>query len=99
MRTRSVAGVVCLVVAVAPLVAQTVRVVPRPPARAPGPAKPEEGSAAPDGYAPVPAWPGQTRAPKPARTTAFDVQTVAEGLTGAMSFAFLPDGRILVGER
>jgi glucose/arabinose dehydrogenase len=63
------------------------------------PAKPEEGSAAPDGYAPVPAWPGQTRAPKPARTTAFDVQTVAEGLTGAMSFAFLPDGRILVGER
>ena len=99
MRTRSVAGVVCLVLAVAPLVAQTVRVVPRPPARAPGPARPEEGSAAPDGYAPVPAWPSQTRAPRPAKTTAFDVQTVAEGLTGAISFAFLPDGRILVGER
>ena len=99
MRTRSVAGVVCLVVAVAPLVAQTVRVVPRPPARAPGPARPEEGSIAPDGYAPAPAWPGETRAPKPATSAAYNVETVAEGLTGAMCFAFLPDGRMIVGER
>lgn len=99
MRTRSVPVVVCLVLAVAPMVAQTVRVVARPPARAPGPAKPEEGSAAPDGYAPVPAWPGQTRAPKPARSVAYNVETVAEGLTGAMCFAFLPDGRTIVGER
>ena len=99
MRTRSVAGVVCLVLAVAPLVAQTVRVVPRPPARAPGPARPEEGSAAPDGYEPAPAWPGQTRAPKPARSAAYIVETVAEGLTGAICFAFLPDGRMIVGER
>jgi glucose/arabinose dehydrogenase len=99
MRTRGVAGVVWLVLALAPMAAQTVRVIPRPPARAPGPARPEEGSAAPDGYAPVPAWPGQTRAPRPARTAAYDVETVAEGLTGAMCFAFLPDGRVLVGER
>jgi glucose/arabinose dehydrogenase len=73
--------------------------VPRPPAPPPGPPRPEDGSAAPDGYAPVPMWPGQTRAPAPARTAAFDVETVAEGLSGAFSFAFLPDGRLIVAER
>jgi glucose/arabinose dehydrogenase len=77
--------------------AQTVRAAPRPPA--PGPAKPEDGSAAPDGYAPSPAWPGQTRAPRPSKTAAYDVETVAEGLSGAFCFSFLPDGRIIVGER
>jgi aldose sugar dehydrogenase len=72
--------------------------VPRPPAQV-GPPKPEDGSAAPDGYAPVPRWPGQTRAPRPAATAAFSIETVAEGLSGAFCFNFLPDGRIIVGER
>ena len=46
---------------------------------------------------PAPAFPGQTKAPAPARASApFTVQTVATGLTGAWAIAFLPDGRILV---
>src|SRR4029077_15286353 len=50
-----------------------------PPAPPPGPARPEDGSAAPDGYAPIPQWLGQTRAPHPAKVAAYDVETVAEG--------------------
>src|SRR5262245_34789798 len=75
------------------------RVIPRPPAQAPGPPRPEDGSAAPDGYAPIPEWLGQTRAPRPARTAAYQVETVADGLAGAFCFSFLPDGRLIVGER
>src|SRR5262249_9089771 len=60
---------------------------------------PEDGSAAPDGYAPIPQWLGQTRAPRPAKTAEYKVDTVVEGLAGAFCFSFLPDGRILVGER
>ena len=67
--------------------------------RRPGPPRPEDGSAAPDGYAPMPQWLGQTRAPQPAKTAAYAVETVAEGLSGAFCFGFLPDGRIIVGER
>jgi glucose/arabinose dehydrogenase len=72
--------------------------MPRPPAQT-GPPKPEDGSAAPDGYAPVPMWPGQTRAPRPSKTAAYEVETVTEGLSAAFAFDFLPDGRIIVGER
>src|SRR3954467_2632923 len=75
------------------------RVIPRPPAQAPGPARPEDGSAGPDGYAPIPEWLGQTRAPRPAKTAAHDVETFAEGLSAAFSFSFLPDGRVIVSER
>jgi glucose/arabinose dehydrogenase len=78
--------------------AQTVRPVPRPPAQA-GPPKPEDGSAAPDGYSPIPQWLGQTRASRPAKTEAYDVETMAEGLSAAFCFSFLPDGRVIVGER
>jgi aldose sugar dehydrogenase len=60
---------------------------------------PETGSAAPDGYAPIPQWLGQTRAPRPAKTAEYKVESVVEGLAGAFCFSFLPDGRILVGER
>ena len=81
------------------LIAQPVRAVPRPPAPAPGPARPEDGSAAPDGYAPLPEWLGQTRASRAAKTAAYDVETVAEGFAAAFCFSFLPDGRIIVGER
>lgn len=75
------------------------RVIPRPPAQAQGTNSPEAGSAAPDGYAPIPQWAGQTRAPHPARTERFAVETVATGLSGAFAFHFLPDGRIIVSER
>jgi glucose/arabinose dehydrogenase len=90
-----VVGAVC-VVAGAVLAGQA-KTVPRPPAQAPGQA-PAGESAAPDGYQPLPQWLGQTRAPAPEKTEAFTVQTFAEGLNGA-AFRFLPDGRILLGER
>jgi aldose sugar dehydrogenase len=78
---------------------QAPRSIPRPPAPPPGPPRAEDGSAAPDGYAPIPEWMGQTRAPKPARMAAYQVETFAQGLMGAFSFNFLPDGRMIVAER
>ena len=80
------------------LATQGAPTIPRPPAQS-GPPKPEDGSAAPDGYAPIPHWLGQTRAPHPAKSASYEVQTVAAGLAGAFCFDFLPDGRIIVGER
>jgi len=74
-----------------------IRAIPRPPAQAGG--TPTGESAAPDGYAPIPQWLGQTRAPVPAKSATYEVQTVATGLMGGFSFHFLPDGRIIVGER
>jgi glucose/arabinose dehydrogenase len=76
---------------------QAQRAIPRPPAQAPN--APPDGSIAPDGYAPSPAWLGQTRAPRPAHSESYAVETVASGLAGAFSFHFLPDGRIIVSER
>ena len=61
-------GVACAAIGSAAVLAQQVRPAPRPPAQAPGPARPEDGSAAPDGYAPIPEWLGQTRAPRPAKS-------------------------------
>ena len=99
IRSLCAVGVLCLALCATELAAQAPRVIPRPPAQAPGPPKPEDGSAAPDGYAPIPEWLGQTRAPRPAKTAAYDVETAAEGLAGAFSFNFLPDGRMIVAER
>ena len=99
---RALTWAACLVacaIEATELTAQPVRAVPRPPAQAPGPARPEDGSAAPDGYAPLPEWLGQTRASRAAKTAAYDVETVAEGFAAAFCFSFLPDGRIIVGER
>jgi glucose/arabinose dehydrogenase len=46
---------------------------------------------------PKPAFPGQTDASPPAKPSpALDVATIAGGLTGAWSLAFLPDGNFLV---
>ena len=95
-RTLSLVTATCLVLASVLFATQGVPPAPRPPAHTPGP---EDGSTAADGYAPAPQWPGQTRAPLPPTSAAFDVQTFAEGLSGTFSFNFLPDGRILVGER
>ena len=78
------------------LLLQAAHPVPRPPVTPPGP---EAGTTAADGYAPAPQWPGQTRAARAQTNAAYEVQTVAEGFAGAFCFSFLPDGRILVGER
>ena len=48
-----------------------------------------------DDYFPAPAFPGQTRAPRPARTEPFKVETFARGLERPIALAFLGDGRIL----
>src|SRR5207245_10432167 len=99
MSLRLFTCAMCLAACAVSANAQPARVIPRPPAQAPGPPKPEDGSAAPDGYAPIPEWLGQTRAPRPPKTAAYVVETVAEGLSGAVCFSFLPDGRMVVGER
>ena len=45
----------------------------------------------------IPAFPGQTKAPAPAKPSpALHVETIATGLTGAWSIAFLPDGKFLI---
>src|SRR5688572_9549575 len=101
MRLARSIAVIAVVVAGAfarPDAQSTGRAIPRPPAQQ-GPAGPEAGSAAPDGYGPRYQWAGQTRAPHPARSEAFTTETVATGLAGAFSFHFLPDGRIIVSER
>ena len=96
-RTWIASLLVCLLISTTVLEAQGLRAAPRPPAAAGG--TPAGESAAPDGYAPIPAWLGQTRAPRPAKTAEYSVETVAEGLAGAFSFNFLPDGRMVVAER
>jgi len=77
--------------------AQTTRPIPRPPAQQPG--APQNGSAAPDGYAPIPEWAGQTHAPRVQVSVPYGVETVATGISGGYSIDFLPDGRILLVER
>jgi len=77
--------------------AQTARPIPRPPAQDPG--APPAGSAAPDGYAPIPAWLGQTRAPRVAVSVPYEIETVASGIVGGYSIDVLPDGRMLLAER
>jgi aldose sugar dehydrogenase len=57
------------------------------------------GTIDPDGYAPIPQWAGQARAPRPAVAVPYDVETVATGVAGGFAFHFLPDGRMLLTER
>jgi aldose sugar dehydrogenase len=97
MTRRMFVAATCLAVSAVGMSAQTARVVPRPPAQAQG-AQPPGESAAPDGYQPIPQWLGQTHAAAPARTAAYAVETVVEGVNGAW-FQFLPDGRIIVAEK
>src|SRR5262245_6468959 len=99
IRRLILVGAACLALCATGVEAQSIGAVPRPPAPPPGPPRAEDGSAAPDGYAPIPEWMGQTRAPKPAKTAAFQAETFAQGLVGAFSFNFLPDGRMIVAER
>jgi glucose/arabinose dehydrogenase len=71
--------------------------IPRPPAQKPG--APPDGSAAPDGYSPIPEWAGQTHAPRVAVSVPYAVETVATGIANGYSIEFMPDGRILLVER
>jgi aldose sugar dehydrogenase len=46
-----------------------------------------------------PAFPGQTKAPPPAKASpAINAETIATGLNGAWSISFLPDGNFLIAE-
>src|SRR5215831_14762527 len=90
------ATVTCVLMSAAAAAAQGLHSAPRPPAQT---GNPPGESATPDGYAPIPAWLGQTRAPHPAKSAEYTVETVAEGLNGAFSFNFLPDGRMIAAER
>ena len=94
---RMYAVLASVVAAASVAVAQTARPIPRPPAQEQG--APPAGSAAPDGYAPIPEWLGQTRAPRVATSVPYEVETVASGIVGGYSIDFLPDGRILLAER
>src|SRR5215208_8238649 len=96
-RNRAGALVTTVFIAATVLHAQTPRLVPRPPAQPPG--APQDGSAAPDGYAPIPEWLGQTRAPHPAASARYEIETVATGIMNGFAFHFLPDGRMLLTER
>src|SRR5712671_543958 len=98
MIRRSLIAGAALVALGAVVIDAQIKPAPRPPAQTPGQPPPGE-SAAPDGYQPIPQWLGQTHAPVPSKTETFTVETFAEGLTGAFSMHFLPDGRIIVGER
>jgi glucose/arabinose dehydrogenase len=84
-------GVACVVHA------QTTRSIPRPPAQTPG--APPAGSAAPDGYSPIPEWAGQTHAPRVALSVPYTTEVVASGIANGYSIEFMPDGRILLVER
>jgi glucose/arabinose dehydrogenase len=77
---------------------QSGRPVPRPPATTASAAA-DAGSTATDGYAPIPEWLGQTRAPRPSRTEAYTVEVAVSGIEGGFSFHFLPAGRIIISER
>jgi glucose/arabinose dehydrogenase len=94
-RTTLAVGIACVVMGAAVAIAQT-RAVPRAPLT-PGP-PPQGESAAPDGYAPVPQWLGQTRAAIPARRESFTVETVISNIN-ALNFRFLPDGRFIIAQR
>jgi glucose/arabinose dehydrogenase len=65
------------------------------PAAAPPPDPCAPSQYAQDDYFPTPAFPGQTKAPRPARTEAFKVETFASGLVRPIALSFLPDGRLL----
>lgn len=72
--------------------------VAAPAAEAPAAAAPEE-TRPPNAAGQAPVSPDQTRAPVPAETAEWRVETVAEGLANIWAFEFLPDGDMLVTER
>ncbi|ACL56764.1 PQQ-dependent sugar dehydrogenase [Methylobacterium nodulans] len=69
------------------------------PVRAEAPPRPPAETQPPNAPDQKPAFPGQTRAPQPGEATRVAVATVARGLRGPWSMAFLPDGRLLATEK
>ncbi len=67
--------------------------------RAAGAGRPSVETQPPEAPTQKPAFPGQTRAPQPARQTTVKAQTVATGLNHPWALEFLPDGRMLVTEK
>jgi glucose/arabinose dehydrogenase len=67
--------------------------------RAAGAGRPSVETQPPEAPNQKPAFPGQTRAPQPARQTTVQAQTVATGLTHPWALEFLPDGRMLITEK
>ena len=63
--------------------AQTTRPLPRPPAQQPG--APPAGSAAADGYSPIPQWAGQTKAPRVAVSVPYTTEGVSTGIANGYS--------------
>ena len=66
---------------------------------APPPGAAPEETRPPNAHGQVPAFAGQTRAPRLTNATRFQVTTLAHGLVHPWSLVFLPDGRMLVSER
>jgi glucose/arabinose dehydrogenase len=90
-------AVVFVACALALTVQAQTKSIPRPPAQQPG--APPAGSAAPDGYSPIPQWAGQTKAPRVAVSLPYTTEVVSTGIVGGYAIEFMPDGRILLVER
>ncbi len=97
MRSRFFRSIALVTIALCTVQAQTTKPLPRPPAQKPG--APPDGSAAPDGYSPIPEWAGQTHAPRVAVSVPYATETVASGIANGYSIEFMPDGRLLLVER
>src|SRR5664279_5041844 len=52
-----------------------------------------------DEFSPRPAFPEQTRAPRPRASVGFQIDTVLSNVNFGRSMAFMPDGRLLLAER
>lgn len=59
-------------------------------------ARPPVDTKSPNATGQTPSFEGQTRVPQPPEATAFQTETVAEGLPHLWAMEFLPDGRMLV---
>jgi glucose/arabinose dehydrogenase len=95
MAVRRLVLIFLVILGVGLVRADDVRTIPRPPAESSN----AEGSIAPDGYAPIPQWLGQTHAPVVGVVSRYKTEVFATGLRGGFGFHFLPDGRIIVSER
>ena len=92
----AVAATILALAAAQPALPQTAATpAPTPAAAPPRPDPCAPSQYAKDDYFPTPAFPGQTRAPRPARTERFKVETFASGLERPIALAMLSDGAML----